>query len=307
MGQAPLQTSLKLITVWWTACLLWSSTFLLIRLGLQEIPPFTFASLRLAIALSVLAPLAFADGRWRSLAPREVLHIALAGVLLLGANYALVFWGAQFVASGLVAILQSGTPVLALLFGWMLGSERVTGRKILALACGFVGVVIIFGAEARASSSTAFWGAAAVLAGSTCVALAYVILKSYTRQLSRLAVTATAVQSAAGLVPLVSLAVLFEGRPAVAEWSGAAWAALLYLALGASVLAFWLNYWLLARMDTSTVLVMGVAQVPIAVGLGAVVFVERLPPGILAGGAFVVAGVMAGLSGPVATPPKGGV
>jgi drug/metabolite transporter (DMT)-like permease len=51
---------------------------------------------------------------------------------LLGVNYGLVFWGAQFIPSGLVAILQATTPVLALALGWCLGSERVNAVKVLA-------------------------------------------------------------------------------------------------------------------------------------------------------------------------------
>ena len=83
-----------------------------------------------------------------------------------------------------------------------------------------------------------------------------------------------------------------------------AWLALLYLALIASVLAFWLNYWLLQRMDASAMLMMGVAEVPIAVALGAMMFGERLPAGTLLGGTCVLVGVVAGLTGkPVA--PRG--
>lgn len=67
------------------------------------------------------------------------------------------------------------------------------------------------------------------------------------------------VQSVSAVVPLAVLGVVAEGVPDVAGWSPATWSALLYLALAASVAAFSLNYWLLARMDASSVLLMGVA------------------------------------------------
>lgn len=293
---------LKVFIVWWVACLLWSSTFLFIRLGLDEIPPFTFAWVRLAVAVAVLAPISVARGSYRTLAWWDVRHIVLTGVLLLGVNYGLVFWGAQFVPSGLVAILLSATPVLALIFGWMLGSERVTVRKVVALTLATAGVSIIVGAEARASGRAAVLGAVAIAGASASVAFAYVWLKRHPRRLPPVAVTA--LQSAAGLIPLACLAFALEGKPEVARWSPSAWGALLYLALCASVLAFWLNYWLLARMDASAMLLMGVAEVPIAVLLGAIVFGERLPAGTLMGGACVLAGVMAALLGPVERPPE---
>ena len=87
-----------------------------------------------------------------------------------------------------------------------------------------------------------------------------------------------------------------RGNPFEAGWTMPAVAALLYLSIGASVVAFGLNYWLLQRMDTSAMLMMGVAEVPIAVGLGALFFDERLPPGMLVGGACVLAGVILTLS-----------
>jgi drug/metabolite transporter (DMT)-like permease len=290
---------LRVILVWWITCLLWSSTFLFIRLGLIEVPPFTFASMRLAIALAVLAPVAFMRGDWRSLRRRDTTTLLLTGILLLGINYALVFWGAQFVPSGLVAILQSGTPVLALACGWLLGSERVTPRKIAALSAGVAGVIVIFGAEGRASGRVTVLGAGAILGGSACVALAYVWLKTYGRHVPRTCVTS--LQSLGGLLPLACLAWAVEGPPAASQWSATTWGALLYLSLVASVLAFWLNYWLLERMDASAMLMMGVAEVPIAVLLGRLILGERLPAGTLLGATVVLAGIMAGLGG--APPP----
>jgi drug/metabolite transporter (DMT)-like permease len=283
------------VIVWIATCLLWSSTFLFIKLGLRDIPPFTFAWVRLAIAVAVLVPFAIARGAWRSFTRRDLAHVAGTGVLLLGVNYGLVFWGAQFVPSGLVAILQSGTPVIALALGWAFGSERVNLRKVLAVAAGVLGVTIIFGSQARISAQHAMLGSAAVFCGSACVAFAYVWLKTYGQHLHRTSVTA--VQSFAGLVPLALVASLFEGNPLPSRWSMAAWIALLYLALFASVLAFWLNYWLLARMDASAMLMMGVAEIPAAVILGAVVFGERLPGGTLLGASCVLAAVVAGLTG----------
>jgi drug/metabolite transporter (DMT)-like permease len=281
--------------VWWLTCLLWSGTFAFIKLGLRELPPLTFAWVRLAIAAAVLVPYALSRGQWRSLSSRDTAHVMAAGVLLLAVNYALTFWGAQHVPSGLVAILQSGTPLLALLVGWLLGSEEVTPRKVLALACGVMGVAAIFGAEARVSADDALGGAAAIVGGSLCVATAYVWLKTHTPHVPR--TTVTALQVVAGLVPLTAAGLVLEGPPRLAGLSSATWGALLYLAVFASVVAFWLNYWLLQRMDASAMLMLGVAEVPIAVALGAVIFGERMPAGTLVGGTLVLVGVVAVLGG----------
>ena len=289
----------RVIAVWCIACLLWSSTYLFIRVGLNDVPPLTFAWVRLAIAASVLTTVLIARHGFVGLTRGDVAHITFAGVVLLGLNYGLIYWGAQFVPSGLVAILQSATPMLALVLGWLLGSETVSVRKIVALVTSSLGVALIFRTEARASGSEAFAGSLAVLGSSACIAFAYVWLKGYRRRVPPL--TVTTLQCIAGAVPLAALGVMFEGSPMRAGWSPTAVAAILYLAVCGSILAFWLNYWLLERMDTSAMLMMGVAEVPVAVALGAAILGERLPPGILMGAVFVLTGVVLG---PITTPPS---
>src|SRR5262245_58603378 len=286
---------IRVLAVWWIACLLWSSTFLFIRVGLTEIHPFTLAWMRLGLALAILVPIAIVRGDLRTLGWIEVRRVATAGLLLLGVNYSLLFWGAQFIPSGLVAILQSATPLLALAFACASGQERATTRKVLTFTLGVGGVALIFGSEALASGRTAMIGAATVLGSSVCVASAYVWMKSYGGRIPPLALTT--IQSGAAVVPLLCVALLTEGVPAPARWSFAGWAAVIYLAVAASVVAFGLNYWLLARMDASAMLMMGVAEVPIAVLLGAAFLKERLPAGTFAGGTCVLIAVTTGLVG----------
>ena len=94
---------IRLVAVWCLACLLWSTTFLFIRVGVTEIRPFTLAWMRLALALAILTPIALLRADLRTLQSTDVRRVAAAGLLLLGVNYSLLFWGAQFVPSGLVA------------------------------------------------------------------------------------------------------------------------------------------------------------------------------------------------------------
>jgi len=286
---------LRLLTVWWIACLLWSSTFLFIRVGLEEIRPFTLAWMRLAIALAILTPVVIARGDLKAVGSRDMRRVAMAGLLLLGVNYSLLFWGAQFIPSGLVAILQSCTPLLALAFACAAGQEQVTARKLFTFILGVVGVTLIFGSEVITSGRAALTGVAAVLGSSVCVASAYVWMKSYRGRIPPLAMTT--IQSGTAVVPLLCLAFVAEGVPSPARWSLAAWTAVIYLAVAASVVAFWLNYWLLARMDASAMLMMGVAEVPIAVLLGAAFLRERLPAGTFIGGTCVLIAVVTGLLG----------
>jgi drug/metabolite transporter (DMT)-like permease len=281
---------MRVVVAWWVACLLWSSTFLFIKAGVGDVPPFTFAWVRLALAVGVLVPLSLGRRGFAGLSRDGVARIAGAGVVLLGVNYGLIYWGSQFIPSGLVAILQSATPLFALLMGWGFGTESVTARKIVALMAGCAGVALIVGADASAKGPDALAGSIAVLLSSACVAFAYVWLKR--QQVGADPLTVTTIQCAAGALLLAPVALVAEGTPLDAAWSTRAVLAVTYLALGASVVAFGLNYWLLQRIDASAMLMMGIAEVPIAVALGAVVFGERLPPGAFVGAAFVLGAIL---------------
>src|SRR5262245_7800439 len=158
--------TLRVPIVWWIACLLWSGTFLFIRVGVEHVPPLTFAWLRLLIAFLILVPIGTVRREIAKVGAREVLHVMGAGILLLGLNYGLTYWGARRVPSGLVAILQSATPVWALLIGWCMGAEAVTFRKSVALAAGVAGTVLTFHGEAGLSSTSGLRGVIAITAGS---------------------------------------------------------------------------------------------------------------------------------------------
>lgn len=288
-------TTASIWLVWALACALWSSTFLFIKVGLAEIPPFTFAASRLAIATILLGAVATFARHWRRVPSREVRHILASGILLLGINYALVYWGAQFVSSGVVAILQASQPTMALLVGALIGAERLTGQRLAAVVAGLGGTLLIFGNELGLDGARGPLGVAAVGAGALCVALSYTWLKAHVRVSTGTAVAA--LQCAAGVLLLSGLAVVAEPAPDVGRWSPTAWAALLYLSIAASGAAFGLNYWLLRRMTASAMLMMGVAEAPIALLLGWAVLNEPLRPGMVGGAALIGVGVALTIAG----------
>src|SRR4051812_18550590 len=111
-----LRRSKMTLVLWWVTCLIWSSVWLFIKVGLRDLPPVSFAAVRLGVAVVVFIPILLA--RRVSLPRRRAdwQMIAVAGVLLLGVNYALLFWGAQFIPSGLTAVLSAVTPAFALVF-----------------------------------------------------------------------------------------------------------------------------------------------------------------------------------------------
>ena len=270
------------LAVWLLTCLIWSTVWLFIKLGVSDVPPVTFAAYRLLVALCVLAPIAFAKRVPLPRDPRDWRLIAGTGVLLLGANYAVIYWGIQFVSSGLTAVLQALTPAFGMVFAHLLlPDERITPMKMFALAVGVAGVAIIFADQLDFAGMPSVWGSAAVLSGAMFVAFAYVMMKRRARDLHPTAITMG--QMAAAFIPLTMFAIAVEGSPLGVRWTPKTLAALLYLALLGSVVAAWLNYWLLKRMEATKVLLMGLAEPPIAMLLGAVALGETFSARAVAG------------------------
>ena len=136
---------MKVLFVWIVTCLIWSTVWLFIKLGLRDLPPISFAGIRLFIAVAALLPVIMVQRIRLPRKGRDLFLIAVTGLLLLGLNYALVFWGAQYISSGLTAVLQAVTPAFGLAFASrFLPLERITLLKLCALGAGVAGVAVIF-------------------------------------------------------------------------------------------------------------------------------------------------------------------
>lgn len=286
---ATLRPSVTLF-VWLLVCAIWSTVWLFIKLGVSDVPPFAFAAVRLLIALAVLVPVMRLRPPARRITAADRRLIVTTGTMLFTGNYALLYWGAQFVSSGLMAVLQSMTPAFALVAAqWLLPDERITLRNALGLGLGLCGVALIFADELDLSGARSAAACLAIAGAAFLVGWAYVLVRAHGRDLPR--TTVMTGQLASGLVPLVVLSLLTEGNPLEANWTPAAIGSAVYLALAGSVLAFWLNYWLMARIGPTRMLLTSILEPLLAVVLGAVVLDERLTGGVAAGGVLVLASV----------------
>ena len=292
------------IVLWWATCLIWSSVWLFIKLGLRDLPPVSFAAVRLVVAIAVFLPILMVR---RVPLPRQAGEwyvIGVAGLLLLGVNYALLFWGAQFIPSGLTAVLGAVTPAFALVFGhFLLKDEPFTVKALGAIAIGIAGVALISWDQLHLAGRQAVLGCAAVTAASAAVGFAYVFVKAHGGRRLRPEVI-TCGQMMCAVVPMLVFATVREGNPLELHWTPTAVGSLLYLALAGSVAGTWLNYWLLERMSATALLSMALVEPLIAVLLGAAFLQERVTPGAAAGGVLVLCSIFM-ITMPVSPKPKG--
>jgi len=121
----------------------WGSTFLAIRVGVHEVPPFLFAAMRFLVAGAVLAGWMLAKGE-RIPNGRQWGSVLLIALLIFVFDYGLLFWAEQRVPSGVAAVMMATIPVfMALSEIVFLGTQRLTVRLAFALLIGIGGVAVL--------------------------------------------------------------------------------------------------------------------------------------------------------------------
>ena len=280
---------MKVRAVFLLLCCIWGSTWMFIKLGLNDLPPLSFAAARFLLATLILWAIVAAR-RARLPRGREWLLVAQTGVLAFALNYGLLFWGEQHISSGLAALLQATIPVFGMLLAHpYLPGERLNARKLAGALLGVGGVAVIFSHQLGAEGSMALWGSAAVVAGAAFVAWANVLVKAKGLKLE--ASVLSAGQMACGFLALAAAALTFEGSPLKLRWTPLAVGCLLYLTLVGSVAAFLLFYWLVRHVDVTKTMLIALVTPLAAVLLGFVALGEKLSWRTLAGGAVIMSGV----------------
>src|SRR5438445_6948068 len=122
---------------------LWGSTFLAIRVGVREVPPFLLAAIRFLIAGLVLYGWMILQGE-RSPSRRQWISASLLAILIFVLDYGLLFWAEQRVPSGVSAVMLATIPAfMALSEIILLGTQELTLRLAVALLIGIGGVAVL--------------------------------------------------------------------------------------------------------------------------------------------------------------------
>jgi drug/metabolite transporter (DMT)-like permease len=278
------------ILVWLTLCAIWGSTWLAIKLGLRDLPPLTFAGIRFALAGAVLFSLIQVKRVALPRSRREWLLLAYTGFLTITLNYALVFWGEQYISSGLAALLSATVPLFGLpLAHRHLESEPLTSWKAMGVLLGIVGVGIVFSGELGVGGPIALWASAGIVLAALASAHAGVLIKLGGTHIEPSVLAG--VQMAGGCIPLLLAGIVLEGSPLDFQWTPLALACLAYLTIVGSVIAFLMYYWLIRHMQVTGVLMIPLVTPLVAVLIGVLFASEVVGWHTAVGGAAIIGGV----------------
>ena len=270
--------------------LIWGSTYLGIKLGLDGLPPFLLGATRFAIAGGLMLAWASVRGALREARPtaRNWMAATLSGGLMLVGGNGAVTWAEQHIASGLAALLVATVPLWMALLERVGFGRRLGRRAVAGLLLGFVGV----GALVSPSGDVGAPFAAVVIVVG---ALAWAAGSLYSREadLPARPMVATAMQmlTAAGLFLVLATASGELGRFDPAATTGRSLAAVAYLSLFGSIVAFSAYTWLLRQVPSPVVATYAYVNPVVAVGLGWLVLGETLSGRTLTAAAVIVVAV----------------
>ncbi len=140
---------LKAYLAWVTICIVWGTTYLAIRVGVKDFPPFLFAGFRWIIAGSLLVVIMKSRG-YKLPSRNELPHIAIVGIALLGVANGFVVVAEQWIPSGLTALFITTVPLIVAIIELLFIKERTFNRYLLGgLILGFIGVLLILGSNLK--------------------------------------------------------------------------------------------------------------------------------------------------------------
>ena len=274
--------------------LIWSSTWVAIKIGLEDTPPLLGAGVRFTLAGAGL--LVVAAALRRSLRTDAVLAVLL-GLLPFAFSYGLIYWGEQYVPSGLAAVLFGVLPIyVALLAAGLLKDEPVSGRLLAGVAIAVGGLVLAFSESlALGDGERAALGAGACLVAPMASAVGNVAIKRRGEGLDAVVLNGWAMLGGG----LALLAVSAASEPwGEAAWTGRAVGSIAYLAIVGSAVAFVVLYVLLRHMSAQSMSFIAL-MIPFgALALGALIYDEAITVRALAGAALVVAGLLVAQTSP---------
>ncbi|MGE5353248.1 MAG: EamA family transporter [Acidobacteriota bacterium] len=280
----------KAYLAWLNVCILWGTTYLAIRIGVEEWPPMLFAGLRWLLAGIILIIFLKAKG-YKMPGMKDFLNISVMGILLLGFGNGLIVVSEITVPSGLAALLITTVPF------WIVGVEalmphgiRLNLKVLLGLIIGLIGVAIIFGTDLDAFTDPAYMkGIIVLLIGVFLWALG--TLYSKYKRLSVAPLTSAAFQMlVAGVLQTLYGFLTGEQHHMSVGFHG--WMAFLYLVSFGSLIGYTSYIYAVTHLPVSFVSTYSYINPVIALFLGWLVLGEKLDMSTILAAAVILAGVI---------------
>lgn len=269
---------------------IWGSTWLVIKIGLESFTPLFSAGVRFLIAALTI----FIVLRVRSIKlqrdPIAVRLYLFMGLFSFYIPFGLVYWGEQFVNSGLASVLFAVYPfAVAGVSSFLIPEEKVSREKIAGMVFGFSGIILIFWDDFNFNFSNQMLGMLAIVTSALMQSTVVVAVKKWGNHLNSFSMNFVPMAIAGILFTLSG--VLFEDY-SYNKWDLKGLASIAYLGIFGSVVTFTTYYWILKRINVVLLSLLTFITPIVALLLGWIFYGEQLKPNQYAGSALVCAGIL---------------
>lgn len=273
-------------------CLIWSSTWVVIKIGLYSLPPFLAAAIRFLIAYLLLSLYALMMKLQFPKGLKIHAFFLWFGILNFTGGYALVYWGEKYIASGLTSVLFSVMPFYVLILSiWLLPEETINLKKIVGVLLGFFGIIIIFKDQLNLHNldSNVLYGMIAVVIAPVFSSLGTITAKRKGANFHPIVLIT---------IPMLYAAILFFILSVTFEWDSHpvfdfnAVFSIIYLALFGTVIAFILYFWMLKNTSALLMSMITFVTPPLALVWGWALLNEFISYFLIVGLMIIFSGIM---------------
>ncbi len=293
MASHPHRPRWKTLLAFFIIYFVWGSTFIFIRIGVQELPPLLFAALRFLPAGLVLYGWMIVRGE-RSPTPRQWLSATILALLIFVGDYGLLFWAEQHVPSGIAAVMMATIPAfMALSEIILLGTQRLTLRLAFALLIGLGGVLVLVSRSLNLGGAPIDRkGAIALILASMSWSVASILSRRMHLPTSKVMSAASQMLAGGILLTLISGSLGEFQTVHLAQVSPRTWFALVYLIVFGSLVGFTAYVWLLHHESPTKVGTYAYVNPVVAVLVGYFLGGEPLGARTILGTLFVLVSVV---------------
>ncbi len=279
------------------ASIIWGVNFVVAKITLEEIPPFSLAFLRFFIASIALAPFFLAETKKVKVKKEDLLPLTAAGVFIITLNIAFFFEGIMRTTAIEASVLTLIIPMISILLGWWFLKERVYLINLLGVVMGLIGTIIIIGLPQVLEGSysyRSFIGNILIILASVSFVIGAVFSRKMLKKYPSL--TVTAVAFLVGAITFLPPAVreYFQNPLWVNQVTILGILGLTYMVLLSSISAYFLFEWGLAKTSVAKADLFQYIQPFVAASLAIPLLGETLTFSFLIGTLLIAAGVYLG-------------
>ena len=285
------ELSSKTIICIFIVAIVWGTTFLGIKIGVETVPPWFVAGLRQFLAAVILFPILLFKKElkwigWKNLS----IQLTLSTLMLIGAN-GLTTVAEKDLTSSLTSLITALSPVFIFIASMIIGMEKFTFRTMIGLLMGLFGVVFIFWDGINDLGNPDYRnGLLILLLAIICWGAGTIYTKKLNSASNNLFLNLFYQFAFAGIVQLI-FAFLFSEKIDVESWSLQSISAIVYLAVFGSVAAFFAYHYLLKTLLPTQVSILSYINTIISIFLSWLILGETISAKFLLATAFIIGGV----------------